>query len=170
MTSPVMAYQTVTMDFPGNWYKIKYLNNDRDGIVQFVRQGYNEKNWYESVVFHVFKWTKDREMTAKKLLLVLLSDVQRKNNTMKVKYIKLDDDEAMATWCVRAVPNMPAHCELIRTTQSFEGAMSMHYINRDTENFHFVKNDWIERVSNAKVYQSYFRLDRILNKSLTFEL
>lgn len=170
VATPANAYQTVAMDFPGNWYKIKYINNERDAIVQFVRQGYNQNNWDESVIFHTFKWTQERGMPAKNLLLSLLSDVQRKNNTLKVQYIRLDEEEALVSWCVNAVKDMPAHCEILRTTQSFEGALSMHYVNKDIRHFYTVKQDWVERISNARVYQSYFRLDRILNKSMTFEL
>lgn len=170
IATPVFAYQTVTMDFPGNWYKVNYITNDNDAIVQFVRQGYNANNWNESVVFHTFKWSKNRATTAKSLMMYLLQDVQKKNPTMKVEYLRLDTEETLSSWCVQATKIMPAHCELLRTTQSFEGALSMHYINKNPQNYASVKKDWIERMSKARVYQSYFRLDRILNKSMTFEL
>ncbi len=164
------AYQTVTMDFPGNWYKINYISNENDAIVQFIRQGYNANNWEESVIFHTFKWSQKRNMAAKSLMLYLLKDVEKRNSTIKVEYLRLDPEESMSSWCVQANKTMPAHCELLRTTQSFEGALSMHYINKNPQNYNAVKNDWIERMNKAKVYQSYFRLDRILNKSMTFEL
>ena len=165
-----MAYQTVAMDFPGNWYKIRYVNNENDAIVQFVRRGYNEETWQESVVFHTYKWSKNRNMSAQSLMYYLLRDVGKKNPTMKTTYLRLDPEETLTSWCTSATKTAPAQCELLRTTQSFEGALSMHYINKNPQNYNAVKQDWIERMSKARVYQSYFRLDRILNKSMTFEL
>ena len=170
MAKPVFAYQTVAMDFIGLWYKIKYINNERDAIVQYVRQGYDKDNWTESVVFHTFKWTKEKETTARDLMQYLLSDVRRKNGSLKVEYIKNYPEDMIATWCVEKNDLMDAHCEILRTTQSFEGALSMHYLNKNPQHFLGVKNEWLERMSKARVYQSYFRLDRILNKSMTFEL
>lgn len=167
---PAKAYQTVAMDFPGNWHKVKYIQNDNDAIVQFVRNGYNLQNFNETVVFHTFKWSQNRNMTAQGLMNYLIRDVQQRNNTMKVQYLKVQPEETLVSWCVSANKLMPAHCELLRTTQSFEGALSMHYINKNQQNFYAVRKDWIERMSKARVYQSYFRLDRILNKAMTFEL
>lgn len=167
---PVFGYQTVAMDFVGNWYKVNYVNNERDAIVQFVRKGQTRTNWDESIVFHTFKWTQARGMSAKNLMYYLLTDVSRKNPTMRVEYLKVTEEDTLSSWCVNATQNMPAHCELLRTTQSFEGALSMHYINKNPKNYIAVRPEWVERMSKARIYQSYFRLDRILNKSLTFEL
>ena len=33
------AYQTVAMEFNGNWYKARYMSNDSDAIVQYLKQG-----------------------------------------------------------------------------------------------------------------------------------
>jgi len=167
---PAMAYQTVAMDFPGNWYKLRYVSNENDAIVQFVRQGYNASNWQESVVFHTFKWSQNRNMSAKDLMFYLLNDAAKKNPSMKVQYFKVQPEETLSSWCASATKTVPAHCELLRTTQSFEGALSMHYVNKNIKNYNYVKQDWINRMSKARIYQSYFRLDRILNKSMTFEL
>lgn len=167
---PAFAYQTVAMDFVGLWYKINYVNNERDAIVHYVRQGYTKDNWTESMVFHTFKWTKDKEMSAQELMSSLLNDVRRKSGTLQVEYIKTHPQDMIATWCVVKNDLMPEHCEILRTTQSFDGALSMHYINKNPEHFNVVKQEWIDRIRKARVYQSYFRLDRILNKSMTFEL
>ena len=170
ITSPVFAYQTVFMDFPGNWYKVNYVNNERDTIVQFVRKGYNRLNWEESVVFHSYKWTKEKHTSAKNLMYSLLNDVGKKNKTLKVEYIKVTPEDTLVSWCVDAQKDVPAHCELLRTTQGFDGALSMHYINKNTKQYKVVRNEWQTRISKATVYQNYYRLDRILNKSMTFEL
>lgn len=170
LTLPAMAYQTVVMDFPGNWYKLRYISNENDAIVQFIRQGYNENNWQESVVFHTYKWSQKRNMSAQSLMFYLLNDAKKKNPTMKLQYLTVQPEETLSSWCAQATKTTPAQCELLRTTQSFEGALSMHYINKNPQNYKSVKQDWITRMSKAKVYQSYFRLDRILNKSMTFEL
>ena len=167
---PAFAYQTVAMDFVGLWYKINYVNNERDAIVHYIRQGYTKDNWTESIVFHTFKWTKDKEMSAQELMSSLLNDVRRKNNTIQVEYIKRHPQDMIASWCVDKNENMQAHCEILRTTQSFDGALSMHYLNKNIDHFNLVKQEWLERIRKARVYQSYFRLDRILNKSMTFEL
>lgn len=165
-----MAYQTVAMDFPGNWYKLRYVNNENDAIVQFIRRGYNQNNWQESVVFHTFKWSKNRNTSAKNLMYYLLNDARKKNPAMKIQYIEFQPEETLISWCAPATKTTAANCEILRTTQSFEGALSMHYINKDIKNFNYVKQDWINRMTKARVYQSYFRLDRIMNKSMTFEL
>ena len=167
---PVFAYQTVAMDFIGLWYKIKYINNERDAIVQYVRQGYDKNTWNESIVFHTFKWTKEKEMNASDLMQYLLTDVRRKNSSLKVEYIKNHPEDMIASWCVDKNELMDEHCEILRTTQSFEGALSIHYLNKNLKHFEDVKYVWLEKISKARVYQSYFRLDRILNKSMTFEL
>lgn len=170
ITLPALAYQTVYLDFPGNWHKINYINNKRDAIVQFVRNGYNKTTWEESVVFHAFKWTKEKKTSAQSLMHSLLNDVNRKNPTLKVEYIKVTPEDSLVSWCVETMNNVPAHCEVLRTTQSFEGALSMHYINRNIKHFGIVKQEWVERINKARVYQNYYRLDRILNKSMAFEL
>lgn len=170
MAKPAFAYQTVAMDFVGLWYKINYINNERDAIVQYVRHGYDKDNWSESIVFHTFKWTKDNEMSANELMTSLLNDVRKKNSSLQVEYVKKHPQDMIATWCVDKNDLMQAHCEILRTTQSFDGALSMHYLNKNPQHFMSVRDEWVERIRKARVYQSYFRLDRILNKSMTFEL
>lgn len=170
LAKPSYAYQTVAMDFIGLWYKINYINNERDAIVQYVPRGYNKENWTESIVFHTFKWTKDKEMSATELMSSLLNDVRKKNSSLNVEYIQRHPQDMIASWCVEKNDLMQAHCEILRTTQSFEGVLSMHYLNKNPKHFEYVKQEWLEKIRKARVYQSYFRLDRILNKSMTFEL
>ena len=100
----------------------------------------------------------------------LLNDVRRKNGTLQVEYIKKHPQDMVATWCIAQNEAMQEHCEILRTTQSFDGALSMHYLNKNPKHFETIKQEWLERILKARVYQSYFRLDRILNKSMTFEL
>ncbi len=168
--APVFAYQTVVMDFPGNWYKLNYMNSESDAIIQFVRSGYNANNWQESVVFHTFKWSLGRNLNAQRLRDSLLSDVRRRNSSIKINYLKNNEEDTLTSWCVTGNKALSSQCELLRTTQSFEGAMSMHYINKSPQNYYYVRKDWENRIGKAVVYQSYFRLDRVLNKSMTFEL
>ena len=164
------AYQTVAMEFNGNWYKARYLSNDSDAIVQYLKQGQTLKNWDESIVFHTFKWSKGQDMSAQGLMQYLIRDVRRKYPNMKVEYITVYPEDTVSSWCVEAINNLPAQCEILRTTQSFEGALSIHYINKNPKDFLYVKQDWLNKIRKARIYQSYFRQDRILNKALTFEL
>ena len=167
---PAFAYQTVAMDFVGLWYKMNYINNERDAIVHYVRQGYNKDTWSESIVFHTFKWTKESGMSARELMQSLLAEVRKKNSSLKVEYVKKHEEDMIVSWCVDKNELMDAHCEILRTTQSFEGALSIHYINKNPKDFLYVKQDWLNKIRKARIYQSYFRQDRILNKALTFEL
>ena len=58
---------------------------------------------------------------------------------------------------------------IYRVVKSFDGYLSIQYINRSLEDFKFQYFKWLEAIRNAKPYQAEFRNDRYLSKE-TLEL
>lgn len=165
------SYQTVLVDFPANqgWHPVCYDEQVGEVILQYVPVGQNSQRWNETVVFHSYKnlpWTN----SAARLMDRLTQQMELQNSSQLYKYIKYTGADSIATRCVQKNANIPTQCEIFRTSKSFEGLISMHYINKDINDFKNTYNLWYQIIKNIRIYYSYYMDDRILNKSTSFEM
>ena len=84
--------------------------------------------------------------------------------------VKSTRSDAIYHWCAEDVNGQGKQCEIVRATATHEGIIMIHYINRNPNDFREKFYDWMERVSKAKTYYSYYRTDYVLNKYTYFEL
>lgn len=167
----VFAYQTVLIDFPQNqgWHPVCYDEQGGEIILQYVPVGETNQDWDKTVVFHSYKnlsWTN----SAARLMDRLTQQMELKNSTQLYKYTKYNYADSIATRCVQKNAYIPAQCEIFRVSKSFEGLISMHYINKDISDFKNTYNLWYQIMKNIRIYYSYYMDDRILDKATSFEL
>jgi hypothetical protein len=96
--------------------------------------------------------------------------MMKTNPTGKYRYLKLGDRESMVTRCTDDYKNVKAQCEFYRLTYVHKGIVSLHYINRDKEDFMDNFKQWFDIIWKAKYYNSYYRDERTFDKSEYFEL
>lgn len=167
----VWAYQTVLIDFPDNqgWHAVYYHQYQGESILQYVPAGETENDWTKTLVFHAYKsisWTDSAAMFMDRTT----TQMELKNSTQLYKYLKYDGADSISTRCIEKNDLMPKQCEIYRVSKSFEGLISMHYINKNVQNFKNTYNQWYEIIKDIRIYRSYYRDDRILDKADTFEL
>ena len=63
-----------------------------------------------------------------------------------------------------------AQCEFFRVTRGYEGIVTIHYMNKNKEDFMENYNQWYNIIKRAKLYNSYYRDERMLDKAEYFEL
>lgn len=165
------AYQTVLVDFPANqgWHPVYYEAQSSETILQYTPVGQTNQQWGKTVVFHSYKnlpWTN----SAARLMDRLTQQMELQNSTQLYKYTKYTEADSISTRCVQKNAYIPAQCEIFRVSKSFEGLISMHYINKDVNNFKNTYNLWYQIIKNIRIYYSYYMDDRILDKATSFEL
>lgn len=166
-----MAYQTVLVDFPPNqgWHAVYYDTQYGEAILQYVPVGQSAESWNKTVVFHSYKnlnWTN----SAAKFMDRMTQQMEAKNSTQFYKYLKYNDADSISTRCITKNANITAQCEIFRVSQSHEGLISMHYINKNTQNFKETYDMWYQIIKNVRIYYSYYMDERIMNKATSFEL
>lgn len=171
ISSAVFAYQTVLIDFPPNqgWHSVYYEAQGGETILQYVPIGQSYQNWDKSVIFHSYKnlvWTD----SAAKLMDKLTQQMERENSSQFYFYKKYNDADSIATRCVQKNAKTPTQCEIFRVSKGFESLISMHYINKDTQDYKNTYNLWYQIMKNIRIYYSYYMDDRILDKATSFEL
>ena len=60
--------------------------------------------------------------------------------------------------------------EFFRVTRGYEGIVTIHYMNKDKDDFMENYNQWYNIIKRAKLYNSYYRDERMLDKAEYFEL
>lgn len=165
----VFAYQTVLVDFPPNqgWHSDYYDAQSAEAILQYVPVGQSYDNWTKTVIFHSYKYNTSGAGT---LIDKLTGQMEAQNPSQQYKYLKYSGTDAMATRCVQKNAKIGTQCEIFRVTQSFEGLITMHYINRDVQDFKSSYSMWYDIISNVRIYYSYYMDDSILNKATSFQL
>lgn len=167
----VLAYQTVLVDFPQNqgWHSVYYGSQNGEAILQYVPAGQTYNSWNKSVVFHSYKdltWTD----SAAQFMDRTTSEMEYQNSSQRYRYTKYDDMDSISVRCVQKNANIPTQCEIYRVSKSFEGLISMHYINKNVQDYKNTYDTWYEIVQNIRIYYSYYMDDRILDKATSFEL
>lgn len=163
------AYQTVLVDFPPNqgWHADYYDAQSTEAILQYVPDGQSYQSWKQTVIFHSYKYYTEG---AGKLIDKLTGQMEAQNPSQQYKYLKYSGTDAMATRCVQKNARIGTQCEIFRVTQSFEGFITMHYINKDIQDFKSSYSMWYDIISNVRIYYSYYMDDSILNKATSFQL
>lgn len=166
-----IAYQTVLIDFPENqgWHSVYYNSNSGESILQYVPAGQTSENWMRTLVFHSYKnldWTDSSAAFMDRTTM----QMESKNSTQLYKYTKYSEMDSISTRCITKNQFMPTQCEIYRVSKSFEGLISMHYINKNVQDFKANYDSWYEIVQDISIYNSYYRDDRIMDKATSFEL
>lgn len=171
LCSSAFAYETVLVDFPENqgWQPVSYNQQGNETILQYVPVGQTDQDWTRSVVFHAYK---DPGMSgsAARFLDTITAQLESKNSTQSYRYTKYTDADSIATRCIQKNSYIPSQCEILRATKSYEGLISMHYINRNVADFKSSFDLWYQIIKDIRIYYSYYREDRILDKATVFEL
>ena len=165
----VFAYETVIIRFPSGemWVKAYYKKIGVESILQYVPKGQSYKDWKRSVIVHAYN---ESTLPVNIFIGNEIARMTKANPTGKYKYLKLADVDAIAGRCTEDYKNIKAQCELYRVTRAHNGVISLHYINRDKDDFMKNYHQWYEIVRKAKYMNTYWRNERTLNKSDYFEL
>lgn len=166
-----LAYVTVLVDFPKGqgWHSVYYETQGDETLLQYVPDNQTEENWERTVIFHSYKnisWTN----SAAELMDRTTMQMEMQNPTARYKYLKYTEMDSIGVRCTSKYKTMPAQCEIYRVAKSFEGLIVMHYINKNFTDYKMTYNFWYQLMSNIRIYQSYYRDDRILDKATSFEL
>ena len=167
----VFAYETVLIDFPANqrWDAVYYATQGTEAILQYVPYGQSEKNWTKTLIFHSYK-TLNQSGSAGTLMDTTTMQMENQNTSQLYRYLKYSEMDSIATRCVQKNSRKDAQCEIYRTSKSFEGLISMHYINKNVQEYKSTYNTWYNIVKNIRIYQSYYRDNRVMDKASSFEL
>lgn len=165
------AYQTVLVDFPPNqgWRADYYDAQTNEAILQYVPAGQSYGNWTKTVIFHSYK-SLNYTGSAAALVDRLTQQMESKNSSQRYKYITYSAADSIVTRCIQKNSQIGTQCEILRATQSFEGLITMHYINRDVQDFKSSYAMWYDIIRNVRIYYSYYMDDSILNKATSFQL
>jgi len=166
-----LAYQTVLVDFPPNqgWRSVYYTANPSEAILQYVPVGNTYESWQKTLVFHSYKnlsWTN----SASRLMDQLTQQMELQNSTMLYKYTKYTEEDSMCVRCIQKNAKIGTQCEIFRVSQSHEGLISMHYINKNLQDYKNSYDMWYGIVRDIRIYYSYYMDDRILDKATSFEM
>lgn len=166
-----MAYETVLVDFPENqgWHAVYYDTQSDETILQYVPIGQTYENWTRAVIFHSYKnltWTD----SAARFMDRITRQMELKNSTQLYRYTKYTDADSISTRCIHKNAYAPTQCEIYRASKSFEGLISMHYVNKNVQNFKNSYNLWYQIIQDVRIYYSYYMDDRVLDKATSFQL
>ncbi len=168
-TSIAYAYETVIIKYPDGelWEPAYYKQTTSESIAQYTLKGENTKKWTKTVIIHAYN---DYINTARMLLGNVIELNQRQNPTGKYTIIKNTTNDAIAIRCTNSYKQLSPQCEILRAAKGHKGVITIHYINKNISNYKETYDDWYDIIKKAIFYESYFRNDRILNKSLYLEL
>lgn len=166
------AYQTALITYPEynkNWKQVYFGKQDSEVISQWIPSYENHQNWTESVVFHAYNWAKGQNCY--KFMSNLLAQAESRNPTFQSQIIKDKPEDSVAIWCTQKTNYSPAQCEILRVTAAYEGIVSMHYVNKNTEIFkRYQVEPWLKIIRDVRIYYSYFRWDRVTGKATSVQL
>ena len=101
----------------------------------------------------------------------LLAQAESRNPTFQSQIIKDKPEDSVAIWCTQKTNYSPAQCEILRVTAAYEGIVSMHYVNKNTEIFkRYQVEPWLKIIRDVRIYYSYFRWDRVTGKATSVQL
>lgn len=165
----VFAYETVIIKFPDGevWEKAYYKKIGLEAILQYVPKGQTHKNWNRSIIVHSYDQSNYpiTVFMANNLLAMM-----KKNPTSPYNYIRLTEVDSIAGRCTENYHSIKSQCEFFRATKVHGGIISIHYINKDKEDFMNNYKQWYDIIKKARFLNTYWRNERTLNKSEYFEL
>lgn len=171
LSQAVLAYETVLIDFPQNqgWHADYYEKQGTETILQYVPAGQTARNWNRTLVFHSYKyvsWTN----SAAEFLDRLTMQMENQNSSGLYKCLKHKYNDSIAVRCVKGNKIVPTQCEIYRVAKSYEGLISMHYINKNVSDFKNTYDTWYNLMQDIMIYRSYYREDRVMDKASSYEL
>lgn len=168
--SCVYAYQTLAFDFPkgaGSWIVAYHQKRTNETIVQYVPSGETYTNWSKTLIIHSYRNVNQR--SAAGLLRKITAQLEALNSYSPYQYERITQYDAIATRCVVGNEKMSSQCDIYRAMKSFDGYITMQYVNKSLEDFKLDYMNWLDAIKEAKPYSAAFRNDRYLNKT-NFEL
>ena len=168
-TIAVFAYETVIIKYPKGevWEKAYYQKNGLESILQLVPRGQTAKNWNRTIIIHAYN---EASYPITVFMANNIALMSKTNPTSSYKYLRLNDVDCIAGRCTKDYKGIHSQCEFFRATKAHGGIISIHYINRDEEDFKNNYNQWYDIVRRAKFLNTYWRNERTLNKSEFYEL
>lgn len=164
----VWAYQTVLIDFPEDqgWHMVIYEKQGSEAILQYVPAGQDENNWTRTLIFHSYP---NAMYSANGFInrTTLQMESLKAGSYTYTKYTAMD---SIAVRCVNKTAYSSGQCEIFRVSKSYEGLISMHYINKNVQDFKKNYDFWYDIVKKIRIYQSYYRDNLIMDKATSFEL
>lgn len=171
-SSAANAYETALITYPEynkNWKQVYFGKQDDEVISQWIPSYSYTNDWVESVVFHAYRWAKGNNCY--KFMSNLLAGPASQNKTFRSRILKDKPEDSVAIWCVEKTPAMAAQCEILRVTSSYEGIVSIHYVNKNPAYFtKYLQEDWLKIIRDVRIYYSYFRWDRVTGKETSVQL
>lgn len=163
------AYETIIIHFPDgeNWEKVYYKKKGMEAILQYVPVGQTSENWTRSIVIHSYNKSGYPINVFTNNSAIRMAKV---NPTAKYKTLKMKYNDALLTRCTEDYKDVKGQCEFFRVTRAHDGIITIHYMNRNKQDFMDNYTLWWEVIKGAKFYNSYYRDERTFDKSIQFEL
>ena len=168
-TLAVFAYETVIIKYPPGdlWLKAYYKKIGNEAILQYTPKGQSHNNWTRTIVVHSYN---ESSYPVNVFINNNLAMMKKTNPTGNYKFLKMTDVDSMAWRCTQDYKGVSAQCEFFRVTRAHGGLVSLHYINKNKDDFLSNYTEWYDIIRKAKYYNSYYRTDRTLDKAEYFEL
>lgn len=165
----VSAYETIIINYPEGekWEKAYYKKLGNEAILQYTPYGETGNNWVRSIVIHSYG---DSGYPVRAFATNSLQKMKKVNPTAQYKTLSMGLNDAIFTRCTEDYKNVVGQCEFYRVTRAHNGLITIHYMNKNKQNFKENYTIWFEIIRTAKFLNTYYRNDRTLNKSEFFEL
>lgn len=165
----VLAYETIIIKYPQGelWKKAYYKRAGDEAILVYLPKGQTPQDWRRSIIVHSYYGS---GYPVNIFMSNEIAKMKKTNPTGNYKYLKITYADALATRCTDDYKNVKAQCEFYRVTRAHNGIISLHYINRDKEDFKDNYREWYDIIRKAKQYNSYYRDERTFDKAEYFEL
>ena len=168
-TITAFAYETVIIKYPNGelWQKAYYKKIADEAILQYLPKNQTRENWKRSIVVHSYYGS---AYPVNNFIAAELVRMTKINPTGKYKYLKFTPVDSIAGRCTEDYNGIKAQCEFYRVSRAHDGIVSIHYINRNKDDFMNNYREWYDIIKRAKFLNTYWRNERMLNKSDYFEL
>lgn len=168
-TLSVMAYETIIIKYPSGelWVKAYYKKKGNEAILQYVPNGQSSNNWRRTIVVHSYN---ESGYPVNVFMNNNLAMMTKTNPTANYKTLRMTANDAIAGRCTSNYKNIEAQCEFFRVTRAHNAVVSVHYINKNKDDFMRNYDEWYNIIKRAKFLNSYYRNERTLNKSEYFEI
>ena len=168
-TISAIAYETIIIKFPDGelWEKAYYKKIGNEALLHYTLSGQTTNNWTRSIVVHSYEGVGTPIQTFSS---GVVAKMQKANPTSNYKTLKLRNDDIILGRCTQDYKNIKSQCEFFRVTRSHTGIVTIHYMNKDKNDFMANYNQWYDIIKRAKFLNTYYRNERILNKSEFFEI
>ena len=168
-TLAVFAYETIIIKYPDgeNWVKAYYKKVNNEAIIQYTPLGQTSNDWTRSIVIHSYN---EALYPIKVFVNNNTARMTKINPTGKYTTLKLNENDAILTRCTEDYKTVKGQCEFFRVARAHGGTVTIHYMNKNKQDFKENYTIWYEIIKKAKFYNSYYRDDRTFDKSEYFEL